>query len=127
MVESAGEALQAAAIEALAALDGVRVYEGPPVQAAMPHAIIEAGAESDWGHKSGEGREVRLAVTIRDKGERPVRLRELMAAAESALGGLGTAGWQLVTMRLTASRLARDSKGAWAGGLDYRARMLREE
>jgi hypothetical protein len=36
-----------------------------------PYAIVETGPEIDWSHKSGAGRELRLAVTLRDKGERP--------------------------------------------------------
>lgn len=122
---SAGAELQAAAVAALhgvAELGGV--YDGPPVQAAVPYAVVEAGTEADWGHKSGAGREVRLAVTIRDEGERPVRLRRLMGEAEAALAGLASvAGWQLVTMRLLSSRAARDRQG-WVGLVEFRARLL---
>lgn len=124
---SAGEALQAAAIEALKSIEGLGVYEGPPVQAAMPHALVEAGPETDWGHKSGIGREVRLAVTLKDLGERPARLRALMAAAEAALEGLVLSDWQLVTLQMMRSRLARDAKGVWTGAIDYRARMLTQD
>ncbi|HEY0625474.1 MAG TPA: DUF3168 domain-containing protein [Allosphingosinicella sp.] len=124
---SAGEKLQAAAIAALKAMGRFGVYEGPPVQAVMPHAIVEAGPESDWSHKSGAGREVRLAVTLKDVGERPVRLRALMDEAEAALEGLAPDGWQLVTMRMMRSGMARDAKGVWTGASDYRARMLKLE
>ena len=48
--------------ETLATLDLGAVYPGPPLQAAFPHAVVECGAETDWGHKSGRGRELRLAV-----------------------------------------------------------------
>lgn len=123
---SAGEALQAAAMAALGGIGGLGLYEGPPVQAAFPYAVVEAGPESDWGYKNGQGREVRLAVTLHDKGERPVRLKALMSAAEAALEAMGEVeGWQLVTMRFLRSRLVRDAKGQWAGAIDYRARMLR--
>jgi len=125
---SAGEALQAAALGALREIEGLGVYEGPPAQAAFPYAIVEAGPESDWSHKSGEGRELRLAVVLHDKSERPVRLKALMAAAEAALGGLGAvAGWQLVTLRFMRSRTARDAKGIWVGSIEYRARMMRAD
>ena len=127
---SAGTELQTAAI---AALQGVaelgQVCEGPPLQAVPPYAVVEAGPEADWGHKSGAGREVRLAVSIRDAGElggeRPARLRRLMDEVETALGGLAAvAGWQLVTMRFLSSRVARDRQGGWIGLVEFRARML---
>jgi len=122
---SAGEKLQQALIAALQAIGGIGVYDGPPLQAAHPHAVVEAGPETDWSHKSGSGREVRIAVSLFDKGERPVRLRALMAEAEAALdSAVSPVGWQLVTMQLLRSRLVRDSKGVWAGVIEYRARML---
>jgi hypothetical protein len=126
----AGEALQAAVVRALGAVAGLGgVYPGPPLQAAFPYATVDAGLESDWSHKSGTGREVRLAVTLRDKGERPARLQQLMAATGGVLDLFGgeSGGWRVVTMRFERSRLLppRASAGeAWAGVIEYRARML---
>jgi hypothetical protein len=123
---SAGRQLQATAVAALRAAPGIGgVYDGPPLQAAFPYALVEAGPESDWGHKSGSGREVRLAVTVRDEGERPARLHALMAEAEAAMEGLSFPDdWSVVTMRFVRSRVVRDPKGLWAGVIEYRARML---
>lgn len=129
-MNGAGETLQAAAVAALAAIDGIgRVYDAPPIQAAIPHAAVEIDGEADWGHKSGAGREVRLAATIRDKGERPMRLRRLAGEAEAALAALAPAvgGWRLVTMRFVRTRILSSPREGWAAVIEYRARLLREE
>lgn len=124
----AGAALRAAAIEALEALDLGGVYPGPPLQAAVPYATVECGPETDWGHKSGRGREVRLAVTLRDKGERPERAQAFADVAEAALeAGLEVEGWSLVTLVPTRRRTIAEGRGAgWAVAIDWRARMLAE-
>jgi hypothetical protein len=128
-MSSAGDGLQASAVARLSEGAGLAVYDAPPVQAAFPYAVVEAGAESDWGHKSGAGREVRLTVTLRDGGERPVRLRALTAAAESALQApLTVDTWQVVTFAWLRSRSVRDGRPPgpveWTGLIEYRARML---
>ncbi|HEV2746543.1 MAG TPA: DUF3168 domain-containing protein [Allosphingosinicella sp.] len=126
-MSGAAAELQAAALAALQNADGIGgVYDGPPLQAAFPYAIVECGPESDWSHKDGEGREVRLAVIVRDAGERAGRLPALMAAAEAALDGLGSeiAGWRVVTLRFVRSRTVKEPCGGWAGTIEYRARML---
>jgi hypothetical protein len=123
----AGEALQAAAVAALGTVPGIgAVYDGVSRRAAFPHAVVDCGVETDWGHKSGEGREVRFAVMLRDGGERPTRLRELSGAAGDALSGLGRelAGWRIVTMHFLRSRTVPDGAG-WTAVIEYRARMLR--
>jgi len=122
---SAGDELRQAAATALQAVGAMAVYDGPPLQAAHPYAVVEAGPETDWSHKNGAGREVRMALSLYDKGERPVRLRALIGEAEAAMDGLaGPAGWQLVTMQFLRSRTVRDAKGVWVGVIEYRARML---
>lgn len=135
-MSGAGEALQGAAAAALREIAGLGVYDGPPVQAAFPYAVADAGLESDWSHKSGVGREVRIAVSIRDKGERPLRLRRLMGEAETALAGLEGvySEWRLVSLIHLRSRLVPEPRGGgpaaqpgWAGVIEFRARMLREE
>ncbi|MGQ0660227.1 tail completion protein gp17 [Sphingosinicella sp.] len=126
---SASEALAAAALGALAGTVGLNgAYEGVPVKASLPYAAIELGPESDWGWKGGEGREVRLAVTIRDAGERPGRLRRLMAAAEVALLGLDGAveGWRIVNVVTSRTRTAQKRAGEWTGMIEVRVRMERE-
>ena len=134
-MSGAGPALQQAAIEALQSAAGIGgVYDGPPLQAAFPYAVVEFGPESDWSHKTARGREVRLALTIRDQGERPARLHRLMEEAEQAMAGLGgpLVGWRIVTSRFARSQVVREPEGraspgrsdAWAGVIEYRARMM---
>ena len=121
---SAGGALQtaiAAALNGLADLTGV--FDGPPARAAYPYAAIDATTETDWGHKSGAGREVMVAITLWD--DQPVRLHGLADEVEQALQALPDAnGWELVNLQLVRRRVLRDVAGPWAAAIDFRARML---
>lgn len=122
---SAGAALQQAIALQLGALSELRgVYDGPPARATFPYVAIDAGTESDWGHKSGEGREVLVATTLWD--EQPARIRPLADALEYAvLATQVVEGWQLVSLRLVRRRIVRDVAGPWAAAVDFRARLLR--
>jgi hypothetical protein len=124
---SAGEALQAAAVTVLAAVEGIgRVYDAPPIQSALPYALVAIDGETDWSHKSGAGREVRLAATVYDKGERPVRLRRLAREAEAALAGIGPGldSWRLVSLVFVRARIVGTAKSSWAAVIEHRARLL---
>jgi hypothetical protein len=121
---SAGGAVQtaiAAAIDTVEELAGV--FDGPPARASYPYATIDAATETDWSHKSGEGREVLIALTVWD--DQPVRLHSLADAVEAQVASIASvAGWQLVTMRLLRRRVLRDVAGPWATAIEFRARML---
>ncbi|NUR45281.1 MAG: DUF3168 domain-containing protein [Sphingomonas sp.] len=120
---SAGGELQTAIASALAGVEVTGVFDGPPARAAYPYVALDATTESDWGHKSGVGREVLVAITLWD--DQPVRLHGLADQVEAALEGLtAVEGWQLVTMQLVRRRVVRDVAGPWAAAIDYRARML---
>ena len=121
---SAGGALQSGIASALGGIGDVTgVFDGPPARAAYPYVALDATTETDWSHKSGDGREVMVAVTVWD--DQPVRLHALADAVEAAIETLGAvSGWQLVTMRLVRRRVVRDVAGPWAAAVDFRARML---
>lgn len=133
---SAGRALRNAAAAALEGVGGIgRVSDAGPVQAAFPYAVVEAGPESDWGHKTGAGREVRLAAAIRDGGESPMRVEALGDAAEAALAGLGgvVGAWRIVSLAPMRRRLVREARPqpagsgpGWALVIEFRVRLLAE-
>ena len=124
----AGDRLQAAAIGAVGGVQGLNgAYPGVPLRASRPFAQVEASIETDWSHKSGRGREVRLAVTLRDGGERPARIEALAAAAEAAIEALPREleGWRLVSLGFLRTRTVQEAKAqGWAAVIQYRARML---
>ncbi len=127
-MSGAGQALAEAAMTALRTVEGLNgVYDGPPLTAAFPYATVEAGPESDWSHKSGEGRELRLSILLRDKGERPARLRDLVAACEEKVRLIGAelSGWRLVTLVFVREAMLRETGAAWSAAIDYRARLLK--
>jgi hypothetical protein len=127
-MSGAGQALAEAILASLRTLEGLNgVYDGPPLSAAFPYAVVEAGPESDWSHKSGEGRELRLSIQVHDKGERPARLRALLAEIEAKMMQTGSdlAGWRLVTLVFVREAMLRSTGAAWTGTIDYRARLLR--
>lgn len=123
-------ALQAALVAALADRPGLGdvvsgVFDGPPPRAPFPYVAIGGWSSSDWSHKTGRGREHRLAISIWDDGESPARLRTLMVEAESAIEGIGAVdGADLVSLVFLRSRVIRDTSGPWAGIIEYRARLL---
>jgi hypothetical protein len=121
---SAGGALQTAVAASLTEVSQLTgIFDGPPARAAYPYVALDATTETDWGHKTGDGREVMLAITLWD--DEPVRLHSLADAIEASLQALpAIGGWQLVTMRLVRRRVIRDVAGPWAAAIDYRARML---
>ena len=127
-MSAAGQALVEAALAALRTVEGLNaVSDGPPLTGAFPYAIVEAGPESDWSHKSGEGRELRLAIFAHDKGESPKRLREIAARIEVAAAGIGPdlAGWRLVNLVFLRGTMLRSADAAWSAAIDYRARLLK--
>ena len=121
---SAGGALQtqiAAALAGVTELSGI--FDGPPARAAYPYVAIDATTETDWGHKSGVGREVLVGITLWD--DEPVRLHDLADLIEQKLQSLpDVAGWELVNLQLVRRRVLRDVAGPWAAAIDFRARML---
>jgi hypothetical protein len=126
-MKGAGEALQTAVAAMLKAVPGIgAVYEGAPRRAAFPHAVVDGGVETDWGHKSGAGREVRFAIILRDGGERADRLRRLASEAVAAMDGLGRElpGWQVASLVFLRSRIVPEGSG-WTAVIEFRARMLR--
>lgn len=127
-MSGAGQVLAEAAIAALREIEGLNnVYDGPPLTAAFPYALVEAGPESDWSHKSGEGRELRLSLEVRDKGERPARLRGLVAEIEANIMQIGPdlTGWRLVNLVFVRAVMLRETGAAWSAAIDYRARLLK--
>ena len=126
--EGAAEALVAAAVAALGQVPGLSgVSDGAPIQAGDAHAVVECGPTADWGHKSGEGAEVRFAVLIRCGGEQPGRARRLIELARQAVAAIGPdcGEWRLVTLTLLRSRVLRAPGPSWTGGAEFRARLLR--
>lgn len=120
---SAGGKLQAALAGTLGALEVTGVFDGPPARAPYPYVVVDAGLETDWSHKSGDGREVLVAVTVWD--DQPARLHELADAAEAAVAGTSAVeGWKLVSLRMIRRRTVRDVAGPWAVAMDFRARLL---
>ena len=124
---TAGQAIQEAAVAALASIDGLAVFDGPPARASYPYVSIDAASETDWSHKSGTGREVPIAITVWD--DVPERLSRLSGEIEQAVNAIndltaGLNGWQLVSLRFVRRRIVRDVAGPWAAAIDFRARLL---
>jgi hypothetical protein len=130
---SAQTVLGEAVVAALKAHPGVAavvtaVFDAPPVRAARPFAEVAEALLTDWSTKDLAGREGRIAIVLRDAGERPVRLRELAGEVDAAVEALPRAlpeGWRIASLVPVRSRIVREGAGLWAGTNEYRVRMLR--
>ena len=132
-MSGAAIAFQTALVAALAAhpplADALAgIFDGPPPRSPYPYLAIGPIAASDWSHKSGRGRELRLTLSLWDDGATPARLHGLLAEAERAIDALprDLGGHDLVSLAFLGSRVLRDPAGPWAGILDYRARTLEQ-
>jgi hypothetical protein len=129
MDEGAAGALAAALSAVLAQVPGLSgAFDGAPIAAGDPHAVVEMGPEVDWGHKSGAGSELRFAVLIRCGGEEAGPARRLAAAARERVAAVEPElqGWRLVSLAMMRARTLREPGPRWTAVVEYRARMLRK-
>ena len=120
--------LQAAVLARLNAVLDVSVFDAPPVRGGLPYAVVDEPVLSDWSTKTFAGREGRVLLTLFDGGERPVRLRALLAVAEEGLELLAPdlgEGWRVVRLALVRSRVLRVGD-RWRGTAEFLVRMYRE-
>ncbi|MEG8044079.1 DUF3168 domain-containing protein [Sphingomonas faeni] len=120
--------LQAAVVARLNAVLDVSVFDAPPVRGGLPYAVVDEPVLSDWSTKTWVGREGRVLLILFDGGERPVRVRALLAAAEDGLELLDPVlgeGWRVVRLALVRSRVLRVGD-RWRGTSEFLVRMYRE-
>ncbi len=120
-----------AALKGDAALGGLvnRVFDGGQGQASAPFVQLTECLGAEWGGKGLEGREVRVALALRDLGESSARIAEMVGRVDAvvrAVAGVTDAGWRIVTVRFLRSRIERASAAqGWQGVVDYRVRVVR--
>lgn len=120
--------LQAAIVARLNAVLDVSVFDAPPVRGGLPYAVVDEPVLSDWSTKTWVGREGRVLLSLFDGGERPVRVRALLAVAEEGLEALPPdlgEGWRVVRVALVRSRVLRVGD-RWRGTAEFLVRMYRE-
>ena len=103
-----------------------RIGDGEGEDAPVPAAWLGDSVASDWGAKDRPGREVRLALTIADRGD-GARLAALAAAAETAVAGIprGLGAWETGGAVVTALRFRRRRDGLRLALIDIRLRAWR--
>ncbi|MCW1429154.1 DUF3168 domain-containing protein [Novosphingobium sp. JCM 18896] len=109
---------------ALAALNGVS--EEMPVRAALPWLAIATSASADWSCKTALGREVRLALELHARGDRPDAAGDLVAAIEARIAALprDQPGFTVVTAQFLRARVEQQGESRRAILLEYRFRLL---
>jgi hypothetical protein len=99
----------------IAAINGI--YDGPPLRAAVPYAVVGDALGNDWGTKDALGREVVLTVSLYDRHEDAGRLAQLCGAIHAAMAALPRtlSGWSIGSVTPLRSRLIRGSSRTESG------------
>ncbi|QDZ08679.1 DUF3168 domain-containing protein [Sphingomonas panacisoli] len=126
---SAESVLAEAVLVALAAALGDQlngVFDGPPVKASAPWVELGPLIAADWSTKDKSGREVRLALTVRDRADRPARTHALAAAAGGAVEAVprDLSGWRIASLAFVRARVTGDRPGEWSASVEYQIKLL---
>ncbi len=90
------------------------VYDGVPIRATVPYAVMGDVTGNDWGAKDMPGRELVLTLSLYDRSETAVRLATLASAIHAAMLALPPilGGWHVASIVPLRSRLIRGGSGA---------------
>lgn len=102
------------------------VVEEAPGRTALPWLALAASASTDWSAKDRIGREVRVALELHCRGDRPDTAGDLTAAIEARIAALPAtqAGFRIVTAQFLRARAEQRAANARAVLLEYRFRLL---
>jgi hypothetical protein len=106
-----------------------RVSDGAAERAAPPWAEVGETLGSDWGAKDRPGRDVRLTITVFDRGQGSdgaARIGDLLGAVETVLGALPRTigGFETSGAVIVRTRMTQRSDGLRSAALDVRIRGL---
>ncbi len=102
------------------------VLEETPSRTAMPWLAIAASASADWSAKDRTGREVRVALELHCRGDRPDAAADLVSAIEARIANLPAvqSGFRLVTTQFLRARAEQRGANTRAILLEYRFRVM---
>ena len=102
------------------------VTEEAPSRTALPWLAVAASASADWSAKDVTGREVRVALELHCRGNKPGAAADLVAAIEARIAALPSVqtGLQVVTVTFLRARAEMRSANTRAVLLEYRFRVL---
>lgn len=105
------------------------IEEEGAVAASLPAIAIAASAAVDRGSKTHAGREVRLALELRDRSDDPASTGAIIAAIEQRIATLAPTqtGFRVVATQFLRSRVERRARSIRAVLLEYRFILIATE
>lgn len=102
------------------------ITEEAPLRASPPWLGIVASVSTDFGHKTGTGREVRVALELQTLGDDASGTADLVAAIEARIVTLPPDQPDFRIASLTFLRARAEQRGEARRGvlLEYRARLI---
>ena len=102
------------------------VTEEAPARTALPWLAVAASASTDWSAKDVPGREVRIALELHCRGDRPDAAAALVAGIEARIAALppDQPGLRVVTVLFLRARAEMRAANTRAVLLEYRFRVL---
>jgi hypothetical protein len=107
---------------------GLRVYDGPPVDARAPYLSIGGDVVADRRWQGGGGQEHRFSVSLWDSREGLAAAKEILADVERVVMAMPRhfAGLRLVGLRLVRGSVRRTQRSWTLGQLEFRALSVME-
>lgn len=102
------------------------VAEEAPARAALPWLALAASASADWSTKTERGREVRVAIELHCRGDRPDSAALLVGAIEARIESLSAAqcGFTIASIQFLRARAEQRPSNTRAILLEYRFRLI---
>lgn len=104
------------------------IFDAPPLRTPRPYLLVDDPVLTDWSTKDQDGREVRIAVLVKDGGQARQRVRALAGFVEAAIAGMPAGlgdGWQVASCVLVRTRLVAEDASNLTAIIEHRVRMLR--
>lgn len=102
------------------------VTEEAPARAALPWLAIASSASTDWGAKDRAGREVRVALELHCRGDRPDTAASLVRALETRIAAMPAAqdGFEIASALFLRARVEARAGNVRSILTEYRFRVL---
>jgi len=102
------------------------ITEEAPLRVSPPWLGIVASASGEFGHKTGAGREVRIALELQYTGDDPAGADDLVKAIEARIAAFppDQPGFRVASIAFLRARAEQRGEVRRAFLLEYRARLL---